>query len=310
MLTQALEHYRRQQRISAAGLIEARKARKRGPVEVAKVVTLYQLAAARDAERSVGLMLEEQNIDPRPVGTVAHTALVGVASDGRALDTLFEQADTEWQFGLMVATQLQDVARAAAGLGIAARPQVGGYVRMLNPPSCSRCAVQAGRFFRWNAGFERHPRCDCRHVPTGDARMASELGLIDDPNDYFGTLSKAEQDRVFTKAGAEAIRDGADVTQVVNARRGMSVAGTSQTTTRVINGETFVVNTRRRTLIPEQVGGRDVFITREGTTKRGMASRQRTGRNMSARLMPESIYRVADSREDAIRMLRLHGYIL
>lgn len=34
-----------------------------------------------------------------------------------------------------------------------------GYVRVLNPPSCGRCAILAGRFYRWSAGFQRHPMC-------------------------------------------------------------------------------------------------------------------------------------------------------
>ena len=47
-----------------------------------------------------------------------------------------------------------------------------------------------------------------------------------------------------------------------------------------------------------------------GTTRRGAASRQRTGRNMSQRVMPESIYEVAKDRDDAIRLLKLNGFIL
>ena len=292
MLTSALEHYRTQQRIQAAGLRAARKAKRRGPLAVAKVVAAYQLAAAVDAARSVPAMLDEQGIPDETVARVETTRLTGVASDGRPLDTLFEQADNDYAFGLMVATQLQDVARVAQSLAITTRPNVDGYVRMLNPPSCSRCAVLAGKFYRWNAGFERHPGCDCRHIPSSEALSGD---LTTDPQAYFESLSEPEQNRIFTNAGAEAIRDGADIGRVVNARRGMSTAarGTSG----------------RRMLVSEEVGGRQVFVTRESTTRRGAASRTRTGRNMSARLMPESIYEVADDREDALRMLRLHGYI-
>lgn len=53
-------------------------------------------------------------------------------------------------------TAIADAARMAAGVDVASRRQV-GYVRMLNPPSCSRCAILAGRWYRWNAGFARHP---------------------------------------------------------------------------------------------------------------------------------------------------------
>ena len=60
-----------------------------------------------------------------------------------------------------------------------------GYVRMLNPPSC-RCSVLAGRFYRWNNGFLRHPKCDCVHVQTpATARAAETEGLVHDPYEYF-----------------------------------------------------------------------------------------------------------------------------
>lgn len=280
MLTTATEHYARQQRITAAGLLATKRARKRGLVAAVQALAAFQLLAARDAANSVPLMLEEQDIDPRPVAEPNLAPLIGVASNGVPMGRLLDQAETDYRFGLMVVTQLQDVARTAAGMGLAVRPRVTGYTRMLNPPSCSRCAVLAGKFFRWNAGFERHPRCDCRHVPTTEARSDD---LTTDPDSYFASLSGSEQDRIFTKAGAQAIRDGADVAQVVNARKGMFTA---------------------------QVGGRNVLVSTEGTTRRGLASRRRTGRNMSARLMPESIYSAARSRDEALRMLRLHGYIL
>jgi hypothetical protein len=46
-----------------------------------------------------------------------------------------------------------------------------------------------------------------------------------DPNAYFRSLSTQDQDRIFTNAGAQALRDGADMGRVVNARRGMSDNG-------------------------------------------------------------------------------------
>lgn len=279
MLTSALEHYRRQQRITAAGLVAARKARGRGTVEVARVVTAYQLLAARDAADAVPLMLAEQGIASEPAGAVAVAALSGTASDGRPLPSLFAMAATDYAFDLMVATQVQDAARGAGSVAIASNYGASGYIRMLNPPSCSRCAILAGKFYRWNEGFKRHPKCDCRHVPSRED-LAGDLRT--NPDAYFRSLPPAEQDRIFTKAGAQAIRDGADISQVVNARRGMSTA---------------------------QIGGRDVLVSTEGTTRRGIASRKRTGRNMSQRLMPESIYAVARDREDALRLLRLHGFI-
>lgn len=280
MLNSALEHYRRQQRITTAGLIAARRAKRRGNRAVAEAVTAFQILAATDAIAAVPTMLDEQGIDPDQQGEVVPTAFAGTASDGRALDTLFDQAANDFAFDLMVVTQLQDIARAAGGAATANSYGAEGYVRMLNPPSCSRCAILAGRFYRWNDGFLRHPKCDCRHIPSREA-LSGDLRL--DPNAYFESLSPAEQSRIFTKAGAQAINDGANIGQVVNARRGMSVA---------------------------QIGGRRTVVSTEGTTRRGLASRRRTGRNMSQRVMPESIYEVARDRDDAIRLLKLNGFIL
>ena len=36
---------------------------------------------------------------------------------------------------------------------------VGGYVRMVQAGACSRCVVLAGKWYRKNQGFQRHPGC-------------------------------------------------------------------------------------------------------------------------------------------------------
>lgn len=174
----------------------------------------------------------------------------------------------------VVAMQVSDAGRVAAGIDVAARPGT-GYVRMLNPPSCDRCVVLAGKWFRWNAGFRRHPSCDCVHVisTAGSTEGALREGLVDDPYDYFRSLSEGEQDRMFGRYQAEAIRDGADIYQVINSRRGRMGA-----------------------------------FTTEGTTRRGYAGGLlRPGQR---RMTPEAIYRLHPRREDALRVLREHGYIL
>lgn len=290
MLTSATEHYKRQQRLSALAVIAARRAWARGnPAALLAALILFQRAAATDAVRSVPLMLDEQSLDAPLEAGVNVNAFVGTASDGRPLASLLAIPTTESGLSLIVATQIQDAARMAASVSIAARPAVTGYVRMLNPPSCSRCAVLAGKFYRWNDGFQRHPRCDCRHIPSSEDRAGD---LTTNPNDYFHSLSPAEQDKHFTKAGAQAIRDGADISQVVNARKGMETA---------------------------QIYGRPSRITTEGTTARGAAGKRlgnlrkdgssRYRRSQTPRLMPESIYEVAKDRDDALRLLELHGYI-
>lgn len=108
-------------------------------------------------------------------------------------------------------------------------------------------------------------------IPAAEDRSDD---LRTDPNAYFKSLSRAEQDKVFTKAGAQAIRDGADISQVVNIRR---------------KGGLYTA------------GGRK--YTRESTTKRGVVPKKQ-------RLTPEQIYKdAAGDREAAITLLRQNGYL-
>lgn len=261
---------------------------------VAAAVTDAQRTAAAGALVSGALALGEQGTWAAPDAIVAPDAFAGLAADGRSLEKLLDiPARTtrrlmsygmdaaqaleagERQLTMMVLTEIADAGRGAAGVQIAARPRT-GYVRMLAPPSCSRCVILAGRFYRWNQGFLRHPRCDCKHVPTmvADQAEAAAHGLIDDPYEAFNSMSEAEQNRVFTKAGARAIRDGADIFQVVNARRGMKNRGA---------------------------------FTNEGITRFGWAGQLLKPRQR--RPTPETIYQWATSRENAVEMLRTYGYI-
>lgn len=93
-----------------------------------------------------------------------------------------------------------------------------------------------------------------------------------DPQALFDSMSPAERQRVFGEAGAKAIEDGADIARVVNARRGMATATVNK-----------------------------YAVTYEGTG--------RGKRKAPPRPMPETIYKLADSREEAIRLLAKHGYI-
>jgi hypothetical protein len=143
-----------------------------------------------------------------------------------------------------------------------------GWVRMVNAPCCSRCAVLAGKFFAFNAGFLRHPRCDCVHIPSvedmaGDFRTSPTA------------LARSGQITDLRPLEAKAIADGADLSQVVNARRGAS--------------------------------GLRGMTTTEGATRRGLAGQRLGGR---ARLTPEGIYTVSATRAEAVERLRANGYIL
>lgn len=275
------------------------------------VVSAAQERVAAQAQVYVPAVLEEtgQVRAVEPFARVTTSPLVGVAGDGRPARSLMYQSvvgaraavaegatagqalarSGQW-LTLAVGTLFADTARASEALAMGVRP-VGGYVRMLTPPSCSRCAILAGKYYRKNAGFERHPGCDCVHIPASES-VGDDLRV--NVAEYFDTLSEAEQNRIFTNAGAEAIRNGADVNQVVNARRGMRTA---------------------------QIGGKDVLITSEGTTRRGWAHNYLGGRDVRTagtryarsarpRLMPETIQRVATNREDYLRLLRANGYLL
>ncbi len=93
---------------------------------------------------------------------------------------------------------------------------------MLNPPSCKRCIILAGKWFRWNEGFLRHPRCDCRHIPASE-NIAGDFTT--DPYQAFHALTPEQQEKEFGKIEARAIRDGADIYRVVNLQaRGLGTA--------------------------------------------------------------------------------------
>ena len=232
-----------------------------------RVVVLAQLAMVEDAFRTVPAMLAEQGLVSDPVAALSPLLMLGTASDGRPMRSLLELSGTDAEFDRIVRTQLSDVARSAEAVARTVEPAATHYVRALSLPSCGRCVVLAGKPSRSDVAFQRHPRCDCRSVPTSE-RLAGRMAT--DPRDAYEQMTQAERDRAFTAAGAEAIGLGADVGQVVNARRGITTA---------------------------TVGGRTVSTT---------ISNASVGR---PRLMPESILQVADSKPDAVRMLRTYGYL-
>lgn len=311
----ATRHYRRIQRLQAVTVTAVRRAWGRmeprgnwerqyrddvGP-KVTAVVVAAQIAAAREADTYAADVLNELDFGPPTVpGVVIPASYAGVAGDGRPASTLLEQsvgqararlhsaaepeafeaalADTLDWIDMAAQTLIADAARNAEVAAFAQRPWLDGWVRAINPPCCARCALLSGKFYLFNEGFLRHPRCDCFHIPAPkDPDRVRDLIAINSPERYFESLTEDEQDRIFTKSGAEAIRLGADMGQVVNARRGMRKA---------------------------QVAGRDVRVTTEGTTRRGRAS------GLRVRLMPESILEIAgNDRDEAIHLLRLHRYI-
>lgn len=304
------------------------------------VLTGAQQAAAGQADDYLDAVLAAQGIGTAAEGRASITALSGIASDGRDLAMLLYQpavtaltaigrgatvdralAGGYAHLDMIARTQVADAGRVADAVAMTTRPEVSGYRRMLVGRSCSRCVILAGRWYRYNAGFDRHPRCDCVHVP---AREDTADDARTDPRKYFDSLTKAEQDRTFTAAGAEAIRLGANPAQVVNARRG--AAGLTPAGARITGPEARILRggRSRGRLEATDVYGRQLLVTTEGVTVRGVAghrlgaretgARQAGQRYQSARtprLMPESILQIAgDDREEAVRLLRRFGYIL
>lgn len=177
----------------------------------------------------------------------------------------------------MSSTIVADTGREAMQMDMITRKQT-GYVRVVEAGACSRCIILAGKFFRWNKGFLRHPSCVCKHMPAKSEQWAKDEGWYADPYEAFNAMAPAEQHRVFGEFSAKAIRDGADIFQVVNTtspRAGL------------------------------YAGGR---MTLEGTTRRGNFRRTSPYRN---RLTPYGIYGDGSrSREQVIKALTDNGYIL
>lgn len=199
-----------------------------------QVVAVGQFAAASAAIAYIGESVQAQDADPAPLGAIDPRALTGTAADGGDLATLIaggayrsrELLVAGAPAGEAMASGLARVLRAsvnevvqagtsAATARIGVTPTVTGYTRVLTPPSCDRCILLAGKHFAHNAGFARHPRCDCTHQPYTVGNRPEVVS----PEDAFAALSEAEQDAVFTRASAEAIRAGADMGRVVNARQ-------------------------------------------------------------------------------------------
>lgn len=144
--------------------------------------------------------------------------------------------------------------------------------------------------------------CQCYGVPATDARP----GTHGDPMAFFDGLSRAEQDRRFGASGAQAIRDGADIYQVVNASR--SVQTLDQFGRRVLatlEGTSSRGDWYRtiRGLDEERAGVR--FARGVADLEQGLPRYQLR----TARLMPGELYKLAEDRDELIRLLRRFGYL-
>lgn len=295
MLATGPRYYAEQQALSASAVKQLNPAD-----DIRKTLRLlagYQTVAAALAVEHGSAALQEQRISDAGALLVPSGFTVDVDAPSVLTD-----AKTDFEFARIVSTLVSDSGRSAMGAFTASRRQELGHIRVLTPPSCSRCAILAGRWYRWSEGFKRHPLCDCAMLPAErqaalwDPYAAYERGEISD----------------LTKAQKAAIDEGADIAQVVNATRGMQTIS---------------------------FAGRSVQVTTEGTTSRGLAFSRLIDRGGSQRvdagfatritrngpeerritktvakaprLSPEACYQVAGGdRDTAVRLLRINGYIV
>lgn len=278
--------------------------------QILAAVMAGQMSAAAGAQAFVSASILAAGAGFGPLGMVDPAAFVGLASDARPLATLLylpairtatalaagQSAEAASLAGLnqmatMVGTQIADTARAATSVAMAAEPRCVSYVRVVRLPACARCIILSGRQYSYSTGFKRHPRCDCGMEPMTD----DEWRQTKTPEDLFRHMSPEEQLKRLGPNGVKALEAGADLGQIINARRGMATAVT---------------------------GRGPMKVTTEGTTKRGIGAKamgaefvkepgKRYARSKSARLMPETIFKLAgDNREHQIAMLKRYGYIV
>jgi hypothetical protein len=305
----ARRQYRRQQALAAAAAQQAQQAWQQiDPQQIAgswrsllalllRFLTGFQAEAARSGVTYVTDALAAAGVAADPIGVVVPESLAGVASDGRDLESLLQTpligvfdgiktgtpAERALQAGAadlvkIVSTQIADAGRVATGLAMSNDRGVRGYVRIVNLPACGRCIILAGREYSHSTGFQRHPQCDCQMRPLTAEEWDSPVAGTD-PRALFERMSPQQQAKAFTVHGAQAIRDGADISRVVNARRGMATAG----------GRRF---------------------TSEATTRRATGRTRYGGR---ARVMPETIYAEAQrldwDRDRIVAALKANGFI-
>jgi len=297
-----------------------------GPQIVAKATTV-QYANAVDSQRYLNQVARAAgagSADP-----IIPSSFVGIDGSGRGIDTLLFGAVTTTKQGIgagmgltdafhagasylaaMMKTALRDVGRSSDLTAMMGKSYT-HYVRVVSAGACSRCAILAG-IGSAARPFSRHVGCQCTAAP--DTTRGN--GIYQSPGEYFDSLSKAEQDRVFTKAGAEAIRSGADPIKVVDSRRGMS------------RGALVKGNGSGR-LTPVRIGthpdGTPVwgYTTGEGGTRRGSFGRRNENMGIGVekagdrrystvkrtRLMPETIIGLTDDPEMRRVLLRDAGYL-
>lgn len=263
-----------------------------------------------------------------PLASLAYRPVIQTLSavrDGLAVDAAL--AVGERVLTMYARTQTSDAARQAVSAGMGTRPHVKGFYRMLVGKSCSRCAILAGRLYARQEPFNRHPKCDCVHIPVAEA----------DDSYVFDAKAAIEAGQVtgLSRAELRAIELGADPAAVVNARRGMYTTADGRfrytregASRRGVAGARILARDAARAR-GEDVAGRFfdnlVFSKAEADQyaallRRGVKHTRltATGREQgyrysyarTARPTPEQIMKDAVTPEDARRLLINYGYVL
>lgn len=301
------------------------------------VMTAGQVAAGTKARDFVAEDVASAGLDSGQVGQVSPRGLAGIASDGLPLAGLLYQPVLSTRmfvdpkslsvkdalaFGQkvldrIVTTQMADAKRDAESVQMHTYPRVQYAYRVVYPPCCDRCAVLAGKRLRLaSADFLRHPGCDCGYAVAGDDT---------EPYDNAQSLFDDGKIRGLSKADAQAIADGADPAQVINAHSGMATATDGAGLVKYTTEGTTRRGVAGRLMRERHSAARAYQAEMDDINRQVRNARQREKRgsvvdwsqipltprrSMPVRLRPETIYRITDSREQAVGLLRKYGYIL
>lgn len=320
----AAEHHARQAAVTASAVVAARRALKLAKTDaerllaVAAVVARYQLLSATTAVNALAAENTGQAL-ANPAAFSGVTALGFPIAD--PLTVILDRYTTQlrataappsrlltYPLDRFVASEVADAGRAASQVEVVANPQWSGYVRVLRLPSCERCAVLAGRVYRYSEDFDRHDLCDCEMWPVEDKAQAEADGLVSDPV----LAIERGQVRGLSKADTRAIlEEGADVSQVINAHRGMRTVDLFGHRAKI----TLEGTTKHGVYGGHTAKGRSEGYAVERIGRYGYVKNQAVRRAKAPRLRPETLYRIVDEeyggdREQAVRLLKLYGYIL
>ena len=227
-------------------------------------------AALETAQKVVSDRREWLGIEQSRVRVTADVDLFGLAkSTAVDLDDMALGAGQDWA-ELVARTAMEDTARDVAAVDTVATPGA-RWIRVASSPCCKRCAVLSGKTFTWSAGFERHPKCQCRHE-----KYVGSVPNVPGPLDLFESGSI----RDLNRGERMALTEGGDFGRVVNASR------------------------LRRALAsdsPEVKSWWKKKITAE-------YRRQQAGAEPRFALTPQEIVRHAGGREEAVAALARNGY--